>query len=323
MGRSELSETEHHMTLEQRRALALFWRSGVIDWDVDMGSYCTLRAGGRTEALIQVESRTELDRLLPWLDDQEIKWRVIGRGSNILVSDKGFHGVLMILRGDLCSITCLGSGSDFQGPALVRAGAGCSMARLVAWCSRKGLAGLEFMSGIPGSIGGAVRMNAGAWGGVVGDLLDFVEFVDRDGRRHEVRAADLDFFYREMRPRKSFLKDAVIVAAGFILTPGDSTEIERKCREIVGKRRAKHLTAAASAGSFFKNPANDSAGRLIEAAGLKGFSKGDAMVSHDHANFIVNTGRASADDITALMREVQQRVFRHSGVLLEPEVHFL
>ncbi len=310
------------MTTAQRRALATFW-PGEIDWDADMAGYCTLRAGGRAEALIKVGSRAELARLLCWLEDHAVRWRVIGRGSNILVSGQGFRGVLIVLQDDFCAIARNGGVSDQAAGLVVAAGAGCPMPKLVAWCSRHGLAGLEFMTGIPGSVGGAVCMNAGAWGLAVGDCLVFVDFVDRQGQSCRVPRAGLVFSYRRLQPRATGLHDAIITGAAFVLQPGDPGEIHEKCRKYLARRREKQPAGAASAGSFFKNPAGDSAGRLIEAAGLKGFRSGRAMVSFEHANFIVNTGQASADEIIGLMGEIRKRVFRNSGIMLEPEVHIL
>ncbi len=310
------------MTTAQRRGLAAF-RPGAIDWDADMAGYCTLRAGGRAEALIKVGSRAELAGLLCWLEDNGIRWRVIGRGSNILVSGQGFRGVLIVLQGDFCAIAGNGGDADPAAGSLVEAGAGCPMSQLVAWCSRHGLAGLEFMTGIPGSVGGAVCMNAGAWGRAVGDCLAFVEFVDRAGRSCRVPGAELVFSYRRLRPRAAGLHDAVVTGAGFVLQPGDTGKIQERCRAYLARRREKQPAGVASAGSFFKNPEGDSAGRLIEAAGLKGFRAGRAMVSFEHANFIVNTGQASADEIIELMDEIRKRVFRNSGIMLEPEVHLL
>ncbi|HDK44619.1 MAG TPA: FAD-binding protein [Desulfobacteraceae bacterium] len=150
------------ITTARRRALAAFW-NGAIDWDADMAGYCTLRAGGRAEALIKAGSRAELCRLIRWLEDHAVRWRVIGRGSNILVSGQGFRGVLIVLQGDFRAISRNGGGSaPAAAGVVVEAGAGCPLPKLVAWCGRQGLAGLEFMTSIPGSVGGAVCMNAGA-----------------------------------------------------------------------------------------------------------------------------------------------------------------
>lgn len=313
-------DNQKTITGEQREALASFFR-GMINWDVSMGDYCTLRTGGSTEALVVTPTLDELKRLIRWLEDHEIAWRVIGRGSNILITGRGFHGVLIILGEEFSSVVC--SGMEPDGRFRVAAGAACSVSRLVGWCGRECLSGLEFMSGIPGSIGGAVYMNAGAWGSEIGEHITEVLFVDLHGDLHRVPAAEIAFAYRRMVPRDEKLHRAIIVGAEFLLCIGRQREIFEKCRQYQEQRREKQPVGIPSAGSFFKNPEGDSAGRLIEAAGLKGLRRGNAMVSTVHANFIVNTGQATADEIVALMREIQERVFQASGIMLEPEVHLL
>jgi len=308
------------MTPEQRHALALFWK-GQVNWDVPMSNYCTFRAGGRTDALMVVSTLEDLQRLIRWLQENEIAWRVIGRGSNVLITTAGYHGALIILGDAFNRIQTLKTEAD--GTAVVAAGAGCSVVRLVGWCGRQSLSGLEFMSGIPGSVGGAVYMNAGAWGREVSGCLAGVSFVDVRGGLHKVPAGEIDFAYRRMQPRRKELEGAVIVDAEFLLRPGRQRDIFDQCRRYQEERRSKQPVGIPSAGSFFKNPQGDSAGRLIEAAGLKGLRRGSAMVSTVHANFIVNTGNATADEIVGLMQEVRDKVFHASGILLEPEVHLL
>lgn len=309
------------MSMALRQEFASFW-PGSLQWDVAMGKYCTLRAGGRAEALAIPRTLPELCRLINWLGARAIPWRVIGRGSNILVGSEGYAGTLIILDGDFRAIRYDDNGAG-PGTVTLRVGAGCPVGKLVGWCARRGLAGLEFMIGIPGSVGGSVRMNAGAWGGEIGSLVESVIFVDRKGAVHEVAGQDLAFSYRQMQPRQAELGEAVVVAARLSLTSDDREEILGRCRDFMARRRAKQPAGVASAGSFFKNPSGDSAGRLIDAAGLKGLQRGGAMVSTMHANFIVNTGTASAADIISLMREVQEKVYDFSGVRLEPEVHLL
>ncbi|MGW8160821.1 MAG: UDP-N-acetylmuramate dehydrogenase [Desulfobulbales bacterium] len=310
------------MSTAQRQALSRFW-TGTLSWDVPMANYCTLKAGGKVAALLVATSRSELSGLIQWLEENAIPWRVIGRGSNILVKKEGYAGVLIVLGGDFCSIDFGSEYTTEGGYKSVRAGSGCSAAKLVGWSVRHELTGLEFMAGIPGSIGGAVFMNAGAWGSEIGSVIESVSFVDRRGEFHEVIRDDLEFSYRHMRPNNPVLRESAIVGAVFSLQPGNQRKIIAKCREYVARRREKQPTSIASAGSFFRNPPGDSAGRLIEAAGLKGLQKGQAMVSTKHANFIVNTGKASAEDIVDLMHEVQERVYRFSGIRLEPEVHLI
>lgn len=309
------------LTPKLRTDLATSW-SGTILWDVNMAEYCTFRTGGRADALLHVATRAELTGLMQWLAKNGVNWRVIGRGSNILVQSAGFRGVVIILGGEFAAVeTLVADKRDDQ--RMIRVGAACSVARLLNWCIKNELSGLEFLVGIPGSIGGAVRMNAGAWGFEIGSLIEMVCCVDGQGEVHELAKDSLDFSYRSLKDNSGALDKAVIVGTDFLLRPGRRQAIIEACRDYIARRRDKQPAAAASAGSVFKNPPGLSAGLLIDKAGLKGLRRGSAMVSPKHANFIVNTGDASPDDVVALMKEVQERVFRHSGVLLEPEVHLL
>jgi len=307
---------------ELRSNLAASW-TGVIHWDVAMADYCTFRAGGKAEGLLVASTRKELATLMCWLRENDVCWRVIGRGSNILVQSQGFGGVVIVLGGDFCSVDCT-DGTTVEDQVLrVRVGAGSSVASLVGWCSSHEISGLEFMVGIPGSVGGAVRMNAGAWGNEIGNCIDTVSYIDKEGKIHDASSDNLVFSYRQMHLKEGILEDGIIIETVLKLKPGKQKEMIEQCRQYLDKRRDKQPLGVASAGSFFKNPVGDSAGRLIDEAGLKGLCKGHAMVSTKHANFIVNVGRASADDIIELMKEVQEKVYLHSGVTLEPEVHLL
>lgn len=324
-----ISDSTPHAELlseAQRRALASYWR-GTINWNASMAEYCTIGAGGKAAALIEVSDRGELSRLTTWLSEQGIQWLVIGRGSNILVSAAGFAGVFIRLQGEFKKISALEpkerNTERENEEQRIHVGGGCLLARVISWCARRNLSALEFLTGVPGGVGGAVYMNAGAWGGCVADRLVSVEYLDKQGVVRELGASDLEISYRRIRPRDQGLAGAVIIGATFATTPRSGEEIRRYCRELIEKRRKKQPLGVRSAGSFFKNPPGDAAGRLIEAAGLKGLRRGNAMVSPKHANFIVNTGRASADDIVELMQEVRKKVFEFSGIMLESEVHIL
>lgn len=310
------------MDARQRSSLAS-WCRDRVQWDVDMADYSTLRAGGKAAALVDVQDPDELASLLTKLAAEQIPCRVIGRGSNILVTEQGFSGVILRLKGAMSDIALEKDAQLPEDAALVRVGAGCSMAACVSWCARQGLSGLEFMTGIPGSVGGAVWMNAGAWGGEIGQCLHVVEFADFSGCLHRVPAAELSLGYRKLAWLGGDMEQVVIAAASFVLYPADEPEIRKQCRTYLEQRRGKQPAGVASAGSFFKNPQGDSAGRLIEAAGLKGVRCGQAMVSPMHANFIVNTGRATAGEIIALMEQIQETVLNKFGVRLEPEVQIL
>lgn len=315
------------MKQQQRERLAACGLAG-IQFDADMAAYCTLRAGGRAAALIDVTNLEELSCLLNLLSEEQIKFFVIGRGSNLLVADSGWSGAVIRLKGvfntvELLQASCLSEVKGSTETAIVKAGAGCPLGRFVAWCSKHGLAGLEFLVGIPGSVGGAVRMNAGAFGEEIGSRLLELEAVDRQGHLWQIPAENLRLHYRSLSLVEGSLAELIITAAVFRLVPEQEERIRNRCSACLEKRKGKQPAGAASAGSFFKNPPGDFAGRLIEAAGLKGLRCGGAMVSLVHANFLVNSGGASATDIITLMKQLQAAVAARFGIRLEPEVRII
>jgi len=286
---------------------------GEIRIDQDLAPYTTYRVGGPAAALVRPRSREEFIRLFQVIGRESIPWAVIGRGSNLLVSDKGFEGVVVFVD------RCFGGKELVDAPGRVRVEAGCTLSGLLAWCLRRALAGLEFLVGIPGTVGGAVRMNAGAWGQEIASRLEEVEVVRPGGAAGRKTRDELRPGYRDI----GLEPDEVILTATFNLEMGDRRRILAKIRKIVRERRKKQPGEYASCGSFFKNPPGDYAGRLIEAAGLKGHTVGRARVSEHHANFIVNLGGATASEIYTLMRRVQERVRETAGVELKPEVRLL
>ncbi len=288
-----------------------------------MGSYCSLRAGGRAAGLITLQTREELTGLLRQLRDLHLEYLLLGRGSNILVRPQGYSGIVIRLQGEFTEIESLPSGSNSADRPLIRVGAGCSLAALLAWCGRNGYGGLEFLAGIPGSVGGAVYMNAGAWGEAVGDYLAAIEFVDEQGGVQRLGRQDMVFSYRQTALKTGLLGKCVFLSATFYVERVAGDKVRRRCQEYIAQRKTRQPGGVASAGSFFENPANDFAGRLIEAAGLKGARYGKAMVSPVHANFIVNTGGASAEDILGLMEYVQKEVTKQFNIQLKPEVQII
>ncbi|MBU1234697.1 MAG: UDP-N-acetylmuramate dehydrogenase [Proteobacteria bacterium] len=292
-----------------------------IQWDCPLAPYTSFGIGGPASALVTVESIAELLRLLQCLVENNLDWRVIGRGTNLLVADSGFAGVIFILGKGLSQIALQEEAES--GQVLIRVGAGCSLARLLAWCMDEGLSGLEFVSGIPGSVGGAVVMNAGAWGGEMADVIVSLTTVSPYEGEKILGREELKFSYRLWEnPEKSGAK-SMVVAADLELRNGLKKEIAARCREYLQKRLQKQPKGLKNAGSFFKNPPGDSAGRLIEASGLKGTRCGGAMISAVHANFLVNSGQATAKDVLQLMELVREKVAKDSGITLETEVHFL
>lgn len=287
-----------------------------------MAAYSTFRTGGVAEAMVEPGDPEELAMLMRWLHCHQVPWQVIGGGSNILVASPFHPGVFIRLQG---------SGQGISGEPTEDAGneegrrvlvdAGCSLAALVSWCTSNGLTGLEFMAGIPGTVGGAIRMNAGAFGHSISEALQWVQWTNEQGEMLEANREAITFSYRHsLFPGEPGGK--ILITRGvFLVQHADRELVAARCREIVEQRRQKQPSGLGSAGSFFKNPAGDFAGRLIEQAGLKGLTVGKAMVSPQHANFIVNTGGAVPSDIIGLMEEIRRKVLQQSGILLEPEVH--
>jgi UDP-N-acetylmuramate dehydrogenase len=300
-----------------------------VSWDCPLRDYTSFCIGGPAAALITVQDLAELQGLLVFFVEHRIKWRIIGRGTNLLVSDAGFDGVILLLGKGLGTLCRISAGKN--GGSVVQAGAGCSLARLVSWCVDQGLSGLEFVAGIPGTIGGAVIMNAGAWGHELSEVLTSVTVVTPSGQICTLPRAELDFGYRIWHdPYRSqgaredgAEAEWVVVAVELQCMAADQEQIRTLCQSYRQKRQEKQPRGEPNAGSFFKNPDGDAAGRLIEVSGLKGLRVGGAMVSPVHANFLVNSGGATAADVLGLMEKVRVKVQEDSGILLEPEVHLL
>ena len=291
-----------------------------IKFNVSMAKYSTLKAGGQAAALIDVQDKKQLTALLRYCRHEKISWRVIGRGSNILVTDSGFAGVICRLSGEFKMVQQSSeSDSTFF---LITAGGGCLLAELLAWCRQHGFGGLEFLAGIPGGVGGAIRMNAGAFGREIGEVLQSVTIAGPDGVLQEIPVDDITLTYRNCAIDGFDMSQLVILAATLRLQEADCARIKHEMQNYVALRKEKQPVTLPSAGSFFKNPEGDYAGRLIEITGLKGLRIGGAMVSPVHANFIVNAGgKATATDIINLMHNVQEKVQEQTGIFLEPEVH--
>lgn len=306
------------MTDRQRKELAQLVKQ--VEWDVDMGLHSTFRTGGRADALVGVETVAELCGVLAWATAEGVKNHVLGGGSNILVVGPRFTGMFIQLTGALAQLS-LADAAQPQQTAL-HCGAGCRLGQVVAFCIQHALTGMEWAIGIPGTLGGAVRMNAGAHGQEIADVVGRVELVSREGELLTFAAEDIIFGYRSSTfPGEAERGGYIYTGTVLWLVPGPVEQIQAKCRQYSRWRRAHQPGGAGTAGSFFKNPLGESAGRLIEAAGLKGFCRGGAQVSPQHANFIVNTGSAEPRDILELKDIVQQKVQAETGIWLEPEVH--
>ncbi len=292
-----------------------------VEWDCLLAPFTSFGIGGAADALVRVDSIQELTSLLGFFKEHAVPWRIIGKGTNLLVADAGFPGVVLLFGKTLSQIELL-SEDPYAGTRL-RVGAGCSLARLVNWSVEYCYTGLEFAVGIPGSLGGAVVMNAGAWGGEMADCIVSLCVVSSSSGMQNIERDELEFDYRIWKNRGSGDSRRIVLSAEICLECGNKELIKNTCRENLAQRKCRQPQMFKNAGSFFRNPQGDSAGRLIEASGLKGKVLGGAMVSDVHANFIVNMGDATALDVRNLMAVVIAQVQKDSGICLVPEVHFL
>ncbi|PWG65173.1 UDP-N-acetylmuramate dehydrogenase [Sediminicurvatus halobius] len=285
---------------------------GRLRHDEPLARYTTWRVGGPAERLFEPADAADLAAYLHARpDDEPLFW--LGLGSNLLVRDGGLRGSVIRTQRGLGALQELPDGG-------VRAGAGVPCAKLARLCSRRGLVGAAFFAGIPGTVGGALAMNAGAWGGETWTHVESVETVDRSGACRERGPEAFQVGYRrvEGNPGEWF------TAATFRFRPGgDPGALASRVRELLAERAERQPTGLASGGSVFRNPPGDHAARLIEAAGLKGTVRGGARISEKHANFIVHEGDATAADIEALIELARERVAAVHGVTLEPEVRIV
>ena len=285
----------------------------LVQENAPMAKFTSFRAGGCADLLVQPQNIKELQDVLQVLQEEGCPHMVLGNGSNVLVKDGGYRGV----------IVKLGSGFDHvavEGNA-IRCRSGALLSAVAKAAADAGLTGMECLSGIPGSIGGAVFMNAGAYGGEIKDVLRKVSVISQDGAHlSALDTGSLDLGYRH-----SILQQTgdIVLEAEFMLQPGNETEIKEKMAELKARRNEKQPVNYPSAGSFFKRPEGYFAGKLVQDADLKGVSVGGAEVSQLHSGFLINKGGATATDIIQLMRIVQAAVMERFGVMLEPEVRII
>ena len=274
-----------------------------------LSKHTSFRVGGPAELLACPRSEEELAALLRQCARMELRPRVLGGGTNILAPDGGVPGVVISTRG-LDSLELPEDGS-------ISAGAGVPLARLAVFAQKNGLTGLEFAHGIPGTVGGGMYMNAGAYGGELAQVAVSARFLTAEGELRTLVGEEMGLGYR----RSAFMGlPGVIVSARFRLEAGDPETIQARMRELMERRRASQPLELPSAGSTFKRPVGGYAAALIQEAGLKGFRVGDAAVSEKHAGFVVNLGHASSADVLTLIARVRETVKARSGIELEPEV---
>ena len=284
---------------------------GNLSYEVPLARHTSWRVGGVAEKLYKPNDIEDLQHYLQSLPSDEAV-TILGLGSNVLIRDGGIRGSVIYTRGRLNKIELVDS-------SILYVEAGVNTARIAKLATEKGLAGGEFFAGIPGTMGGALTMNAGAFGGETWRLVDKVIMLTKQGQLIERKASEFSVSYRSV----SVNADEYFVACYLKIPVNIEGDSSQKIKDLLAKRALTQPTNMPSAGSVFKNPEGDHAARLIEAAGLKGYQIGGAQVSEKHANFIVNTGKAKADDIEQLINYVQQQVLEKHNIQLETEVRIL
>ena len=275
-----------------------------------MSKHTSFRIGGPAELMVFPRNIEELSQVMKTAHEMEIKPYILGGGTNVLAPDEGLRGLVIVTKDALIGLRLLDE-------THISAMSGMTLAKTAMFAAQDNLSGLEFAHGIPGTVGGAVYMNAGAYGGEIKDVAVKTEFMHLDGTIETYEGEAQGFAYRSSAFQNL---DGVILRTEFALTPSTEKEVRGRIKELADKRRASQPLELPSAGSAFKRPKTGYAAALIDEAGLKGLQVGGAAVSEKHAGFIVNFGGATAADVLELVKLVRQRVLAHSGVLLEPEI---
>lgn len=296
--------TEDNMTLLEQEAE----NAGChVVHNGELKNYTTFRIGGAVPLIAELDSKEKCVKVISFADKHDIPYYVIGRGSNLIADDRGVNAAVFRICGEDIAL---------KGETTVVCFAGTPLVKLCAFALEHGLSGLEFSYGIPGSVGGAVYMNAGAYGGEMKDVLSCAEAMDKNGNVKKYCGSELDMSYRRSRFTGS---GEIVLSAEFTLVRDDKAAIKARMDELMEKRRSKQPLEYPSAGSTFKRPEGSYASLLIEQCGLKGFSVGDAEVSRKHSGFVINKGNASFDDLMKLIAEVKAVVKEKTGYVLECE----
>lgn len=282
---------------------------GRIKCQEPMKEHTTFRVGGPADYFVMPKTAEQTGKVIQACKQKKVPYFILGNGSNLLISDAGYRGVVIHLGEAWTEVR--------REETTVWAGAGVRLSRLADYLAECSLSGFEFAAGIPGTLGGAVAMNAGAYGGELCQVIDSVKVVDSEGEIRVFTCGEMDFGYRTSRVLK---EHGLILEVCLKLVPGREEEVREKIADLNGRRREKQPLEYPSAGSTFKRPPGYFAGKLIQDAGLAGFSVGDAQISEKHCGFVINKGDATAKDILALYKEVQRRVKEQFGVALELEV---
>ncbi len=281
-----------------------------------MSAHTTFRIGGPADYFVEPGSESVLKELLLLCRETETPFFILGNGSNLLVSDEGYRGVMLSLRG-FDEISFREGESTEAGKTIMTAGCGVLLSKAAMQAAERGLTGFEFAGGIPGTLGGAVTMNAGAYGGEIRDVILSARVMTKAGDVRELSAEELDLSYRHSIIQE---KDLIVLSADFAFAHGDEEQIKEQMRQLNTQRREKQPLEYGSAGSTFKRPEGYFAGKLIQDAGLKGYRSGDVMVSEKHSGFVVNVGKGTCGDAMRVIEHVQRTVYEQFGVELELEV---
>lgn len=284
---------------------------GKISFNRPMAQYTTWHVGGQSEGIYESDDLKELLQVIAYLNREHIPYFIVGKGSNLLVKDKGLEGLVIFLKGSLAAVE-----HEKTDEPIILAGAGLPLVDLLVYCRGSGLGGIECFAGIPGTVGGAVAMNAGAFGNEFGSRVHEILLITSRGALITKNRAQLRFSYRQLEIEKG----SVIIRAKLKLKRESSEIVAERIAVYLKIKKANQPVEYPSAGSVFKNPPNEYAGRLIDNAGLKGKRVGGAIISKKHANFILNTGGAKAKDILDLIKLAQVAVKKETGILLEPEI---
>ena len=281
-----------------------------LRFDEPMSKHTSFRIGGPAEVMAFPKNVQELSVILRAAASMKLQPAVLGAGTNVLAPDEGLPGLCICLKDAL-------DGMELLEENRICVMAGVTMTRAAVFAANQCLSGMEFAHGIPGTVGGGVYMNAGAYGGEICDICESVDVMDFNGNLKTLSRDEMHFSYRHSRLEE---EGGIVVSAVFRLTPNDSNEIKAKMKELQGKRSASQPLDLPSAGSAFKRPVGGYAAALVDQAGLKGFAVGGAAISTKHAGFAVNLGGATAADVKHLLQQVSDRVYENSGIRLEPEV---
>ena len=297
------------LTVFQQKIAALLPNVELRLWE-PMAKHTSFRIGGGAEVMAFPKTKEELAKILKTSALLDCKCAILGAGTNVLAPDEGMTGLVICLKDAL-------DGMEQLSDTRIRVMAGVTMSRAAVFAANLGLSGLEFAHGIPGSIGGGVYMNAGAYGGEICQVCDRVEVMNRQGESRWLSREEMAFSYRHSVLEET---DDIVICAEFCLTPAEPAAIKARMKELIGKRSASQPLDLPSAGSAFKRPAGGYAAALIDQAGLKGFRVGNAGISEKHAGFAVNLGGATAQEVRTLLETVSDRVFEQTGIRLEPEI---